>query len=105
MAKISVHYDGWVALPTRLRQLLSLKIGDELEVEMRGGELILRPVAEARASETADAIREPVSSPTITEDEPVPKRGRPMKLAVPTQSVKAAGRRKSADTSSPARKP
>lgn len=94
MVKISVHYDGWVAVPTKLRRLLGLKAGDKLEVEVEDGELILRPVGEASTAEEAPAAPESVPPPTPTKDKPITKRGRPRKIAVPAQSVKAAGRRK-----------
>ena len=37
MTKVSIRYDGWVVLPTRLRQLLRRRPGDELEAEGRAG--------------------------------------------------------------------
>ena len=105
MAKISVHYDGWIALPTRLRQFLGLQTGNELEAEVRGGELILRATSEASTAEAPAAAPESAAAPVPTEDKPAPKRGRPRKIAVPVQSVKAVGRRKSVDAPPSKRKP
>ena len=102
MTKINVHYDGWIALPSRLRQRLRLKAGDELEAEVRSGELILRRAGGTSAAEAGAAAPEPV--PTPTGDKPAPKRGRPRKIAIPVQSVKAAFRRKSVEAP-PKRKP
>ena len=92
MRKISVRSDGWVALPTRLRQLLGLKAGDELEAEVEDGELILRPVGTVAAAAEAPAVSEPVPAPAPPGGSPSRKRGRPKKVAAPPP-VRAAGRK------------
>jgi bifunctional DNA-binding transcriptional regulator/antitoxin component of YhaV-PrlF toxin-antitoxin module len=38
MATLKLHYEGWLALPTGLRQKLGLKSGDQLEAELVRGQ-------------------------------------------------------------------
>ena len=57
MSKIRIHFDGWIALPARVRQALRLEAGDELDVETRDGALVLSP-ATRRASRPGPGARE-----------------------------------------------
>ena len=50
MPTLKLHYDGWIALPVRLRQALGLSSGDRLEAELVDGALVLRPVGKTRGS-------------------------------------------------------
>jgi AbrB family looped-hinge helix DNA binding protein len=43
MATLKLHYEGWLTLPTGLRQKLGLKSGDQLEAELVRGTIVLRP--------------------------------------------------------------
>jgi bifunctional DNA-binding transcriptional regulator/antitoxin component of YhaV-PrlF toxin-antitoxin module len=59
MARLKVHYEGWLALPPDMRQKLGVATGGELEAELVEGTIVLRP-AEAKVSlrreaEKADA--------------------------------------------------
>ncbi len=47
MATLKLHYEGWLALPTGLRQKLGLKSGDQLEAELVRGTIVLRPAGRA----------------------------------------------------------
>src|SRR3954468_6433052 len=44
MTRIRINYDGWLALPTAVRQKLGLTTGDQLELELAAGIIVLRPV-------------------------------------------------------------
>src|SRR5687767_172078 len=44
MATLKLHYEGWLALPTGLRQKLGLKSGDQLEAELISGTIVLRRI-------------------------------------------------------------
>src|SRR4051794_8239220 len=44
MTKVRINYDGWLSLPTAVRQKLGLSAGDQLTVELSGGSIVLRPV-------------------------------------------------------------
>lgn len=84
-----MHYDGWLALPVRLRQALGLNTGDRLEAELVDGALVLRPVGKSRGLAPAPDTTDPnpahttqVPAPTA---DPIPIRrgpGRPRK-AIP----------------------
>jgi bifunctional DNA-binding transcriptional regulator/antitoxin component of YhaV-PrlF toxin-antitoxin module len=108
MPNIRLKYDGWLALPVAARQKLGLSTGDELEIEITGGTIVLR-----HARTAAGADRSPVEpaapavEPELTAAEPAPpavsppvKRspGRPRKTpAVPLPpALKTRGRRKAA---------
>src|SRR4051812_43335303 len=72
MTRIGINYDGWLALPSAVRQKLGLATGDQLELELADGGIVLRPV---RSGTTADE-----AAPA-----PVVKRGpgRPRKTPLP----------------------
>jgi AbrB family looped-hinge helix DNA binding protein len=48
MATLKVHYEGWVSLPSALRQKLGLGSGDRLEADLVDGAIVLRPAAKGR---------------------------------------------------------
>jgi AbrB family looped-hinge helix DNA binding protein len=48
MATLKVHYEGWVSLPSALRQKLGLGSGDRLEAGLVDGAIVLRPAAKGR---------------------------------------------------------
>ena len=115
MTTIRINYDGWLSLPTAVRQKLGLTTGDQLTVELSGGNIVLRPV---RSGTTADeaapapvAIAEPSVSatpPTAAAAAPIVKRGpgRPRKTPLPVvpPTLKArGGRRKAAAATEPGR--
>jgi AbrB family looped-hinge helix DNA binding protein len=107
MAKVRVHHDGWLALPAAVRERLGLSTGDELELEVTGGGVFLRPV---RSGGTADeAAPEPVTTaepsvpatpPAAAAAAPMVKRGpgRPRKTPLPVvpPTLKARGGRRKA---------
>ena len=43
MPTLKVHYDGWISLPSALRQQLGLHSGTRLEVHLADGAIMLRP--------------------------------------------------------------
>src|SRR5689334_602198 len=105
MTKVRVNYDGWLALPAAARQKLGLSTGDQLELEVSDGVIVLRPVRAGTATMIA-AEPSPVAEPeAASPTAPVPavKRGpgRPRKSGVPIvpPTLKArGGRRKAALT-------
>src|SRR4051812_5510980 len=113
MTRVCINYDGWLSLPTAVRQKLGLATGDQLELEVSDGGIILRPV---RSGTTADeAAPEPVATaepsvsatpPAAAAAAPIVKRGpgRPRKTPLPVvpPTLKArGGRRKAATTAEP----
>src|SRR4051812_49669642 len=65
MTRIRINYDGWLSLPTAVRQKLGLTTGDQLELELSdGGSIILRPVRSGAA--------EPAPAPVATVEPSVP---------------------------------
>jgi AbrB family looped-hinge helix DNA binding protein len=108
MPNIRLKYDGWLALPVAARQKLGLSTGDELEIELVGGAIVLRP-----ARTTAGADRSPAEpttpavEPQLAAAEPAPTvasppvkqgPGRPRKtpLVPLPPALKTRGRRKTA---------
>src|SRR3954451_5853785 len=115
MPKVRLSYDGWLALPPAVRKRLGLSTGHQLELELVGGAVVLRPADAARpppppppaVPPPADpaATRPPVGAPPpATAPDPVPtvKRGpgRPRKVpaavALPPNLRARGGRRKAA---------
>ena len=47
MPTLKLHYNGWVALPTAVRQQLGLNSGDQLDVALVDGTIVLRLAAKA----------------------------------------------------------
>jgi bifunctional DNA-binding transcriptional regulator/antitoxin component of YhaV-PrlF toxin-antitoxin module len=52
MPKVRMNYDGWLALPAAMRQKLGVDTGNELEVEVVDGRIVLRPLKSAVAAES-----------------------------------------------------
>jgi bifunctional DNA-binding transcriptional regulator/antitoxin component of YhaV-PrlF toxin-antitoxin module len=114
MATLKLHYEGWLALPTGLRQKLDLKSGDRLEAELVRGTIVLRragrsassqvlpdePEAEPeRAAAPSAGEAKPASaaaaSPAAAETLPAARRTtrKPAQAILPT-ALKSRGRRK-----------
>jgi AbrB family looped-hinge helix DNA binding protein len=100
MAKVRVNYDGWLALPATVRQRLDLSTGDELELELVDGGVVLRPLRSTAAGEaspesvTAEpaAPEPPPAAASVVERDP----GRPRKSPLPPTLKARGGRRKTA---------
>src|SRR3954451_18658367 len=117
MTKVRINYDGWLALPAAMRQRFGLTTGDQLELELSDGGIVLRPVrsgpaAERPAPEPVTTAEPPVSVapelPAAAAAAPIVKRGpgRPRKTPLPVvpPTLKArGGRRKAAATAEPGR--
>src|SRR3712207_3777334 len=56
MPSVTVHYDGGVQLPERVRRSLGLDTGDRLEAELVEDGLILRVANTARREAAAEAV-------------------------------------------------
>src|SRR4051812_24368366 len=50
MPKVRLNYDGWLALPAAVRKKLGLHTGHQLELELVGGAIVLRPPGSAGAA-------------------------------------------------------
>src|SRR4051794_9261497 len=109
MTRVRINYDGWLALPTAVRQKLGLTTGDQLELELSDGSIVLRPVRSGAAAdrttpEPADTAELPVSAtpelPAAAAAAPVVKRGpgRPRKTPLPVvpPTLKARGGKRKA---------
>ena len=113
MTTVRLNYDGWLSLPSAVRQKLGLTTGDRLELELSDGGLFLRPVrpGAVEAASAPVATTEPSVSatpPAAAAAAPMVKRGpgRPRKTALPTvpPTLKArGGKRKAAVADGPAR--
>ena len=98
MARLKVHYEGWLALPPDMRQKLGIATGGELEAELVEGTIVLRPAeakaaprrqAEEAATTTATAVAAPPVLAVVNEEaEPAPA---PASLALPA-TAKRRGR-------------
>src|SRR3954471_13385556 len=113
MTRIRINYDGWLSLPTAVRQKLGLTTGDQLELELSEGSIVLRPV---RSGTTADeAAPEPVTTaePSVpatppaaaaaarsVRRAPAPPRKPPLP-GLPPRLKARGGRRKAATTAEP----
>src|SRR3954452_17887956 len=68
MPSVTVHYDGWVQLPERMRKALRLDTGARLEAELVDGGLLLRTASATRRSAepnkaaSAEALRSSAST-------------------------------------------
>src|SRR4051795_2946424 len=109
MTRIRINYDGWLSLPTAVRQKLGLSTGDQLELELADGGIVLRPVRSGTTAEQAapapGATAEPSVSaapPAAAAAAPIVKRGpgRPRKTELPVipPTLKARGGRRKAAT-------
>ena len=110
MTRVRINYDGWLSLPTAVRQKLGLTTGDQLELEVSGGSIVLRPVrsgAEAAPEPVATAEPSvPATPPAAAAAAPMVKRGpgRPRKTPLPVvpPTLKArGGKRKAASATEP----
>jgi bifunctional DNA-binding transcriptional regulator/antitoxin component of YhaV-PrlF toxin-antitoxin module len=79
MATLKLHYEGWVSLPSGLRQKLGLSSGDRLEADLVDGALVLWPAAKTRRP--ARHEREAAGSPAADAVPAKRKPGRPWKVA------------------------
>src|SRR3954451_1352948 len=113
MPKVRLSYDGWLALPPTVRKKLGLSTGHQLELELVGGAIVLRPAgtagpvpAEPPATFPPVETRPP-APPSAAAPEPPPaaKRGpgRPRKVpaavALPPNLRARGGRREAASGS------
>ena len=58
MPNIRLKYDGWLALPVAARQKLGLSTGDELEIEVINGTIVLRPARTAAGADRSPPSRQ-----------------------------------------------
>src|SRR5690348_2295092 len=101
MARVSVNCDGWLALPATVRKRLGLSTGDQLELELIDGNIVLRPArADAAGAAPAPMAAEPAVSatpPAAAATALIVKRGpgRPRKTQLPVvpPTLKARGGR------------
>src|SRR4051794_17587526 len=56
MPTVKLHYEGWVSLPSGLRQKLGLNSGDRLEADLVNGTIVLRPATKASHSVPRDDL-------------------------------------------------
>src|SRR5689334_409344 len=107
MTTVRLNYDGWLALPAVVRQRLGLATGDQLELELAGDTVTLRPrrsggVIDRQAAELPATTAEPTAPapPPAAAASPIVKRGpgRPRKSALPVvpPTLKARGGRRKA---------
>ena len=117
MATLKLYYEGWLALPSGLRQKLGLKSGDRLEAELAGDTIVLRrPQATEPQPALGDQGKEqpaPTVAPRVGPAKPVPATTIPSTTKVPPAArrttrqpapttvppvLKSRGRRKMKDT-------
>jgi AbrB family looped-hinge helix DNA binding protein len=100
MTTVRLNYDGWLALPAAVRKKFDLSTGDQLELELSGDAIVLRPrhsggVVGREAKELPVATAEPTASapPPAAAAAPIVKPGRPRKGALPIvpPTLKARG--------------
>jgi AbrB family looped-hinge helix DNA binding protein len=92
MPKVRLNYDGWLALPAAARRALGVDTGDQLEIEVADGRIVLRPPkTSAAAGSPADeelppAAAEPEAATAATAPSAVKQGpGRPRKaIAAPS---------------------
>ena len=58
MPKVRLNDDGWLALPAAARRALGVDTGDQLEVEVINGRIVLRPLKTSAAADTPSAYEE-----------------------------------------------
>src|SRR4051794_18015434 len=59
MPKVRLSYDGWLALPAAEREKLGLSTGHQLELELVGGAVVLRPTGAAGPAPAEPAATRP----------------------------------------------
>jgi bifunctional DNA-binding transcriptional regulator/antitoxin component of YhaV-PrlF toxin-antitoxin module len=73
MPKIRLNYDGWLALPMAVRKRLGLSAGQQLELELVGGAIVLRPAGSVSAADPIPPEPAPLAEqPKAAEAEPKP---------------------------------
>jgi bifunctional DNA-binding transcriptional regulator/antitoxin component of YhaV-PrlF toxin-antitoxin module len=101
MPKVRLNYDGWLALPMAVRKRLGLSAGQQLELELVGGAIVLRPTSSVSAADPIPPEPAPLAEqPKAAAAEPIPsvssmptvKRGpgRPRKTPVAAASPSEA---------------
>ena len=86
MTTLKMHYEGWISLPSGLRQQLGLHSGTRLDVQLVNGAIMLRPTKGTRAPPDREAAIEPpavtaASTPSLETALPQKRpRGRPRKV-------------------------
>jgi AbrB family looped-hinge helix DNA binding protein len=76
MPRVRVNYEGWIALPAAVRQRFGINTGDQLEIEIANGSIVLRPASGPSAADCAvteaafAAARAVVEAPAPTAPEP-----------------------------------
>jgi AbrB family looped-hinge helix DNA binding protein len=105
MTTLKLHYEGWLALPTGLRQKLGLKSGDQLEAELVRGTIVLRPARRPTSPPGRPAEPERAAAPpageakskpaTAAKAPPAARRTarKPAQVTLPA-ALKGRGRRK-----------
>ena len=103
MSKVRLNYDGWLALPAAARRALGADTGDQLEVEVVAGRIVLRPLkTSAAAGSPADEELPPAAAEPELAAAPSPagkrgpERSRKAPPAVSPPTLKTRGRRKAA---------
>jgi bifunctional DNA-binding transcriptional regulator/antitoxin component of YhaV-PrlF toxin-antitoxin module len=107
MATLKLHFDGWLPLPVAFRRKLGLTAGDVLEAELKGGTIVLRPVAGKAAGRPAPdeveaAAAEPQPAATAPAPTPPPAGRRKTARTAPAPLIKSRGRRRPKEASLPA---
>ena len=118
MATLKLYYEGWLALPSGLRQKLGLKSGDRLEAELAGDTIVLRsggrrPTSQPALGDQGKEQPAPTVAPRVGPAKPVPATTIPSTTKVPPAArrttrqpapttvppvLKSRGRRKMKDT-------
>jgi bifunctional DNA-binding transcriptional regulator/antitoxin component of YhaV-PrlF toxin-antitoxin module len=109
MTTVRLNYDGWLALPAGMRAKLGLSTGDQIDLELADGGIMLRArrsggIVEQQAPELPVAAAEPTAAapPPAAAAAPVVRRGpgRPKKTELPVvpRTLKARGGKRKAAT-------
>jgi AbrB family looped-hinge helix DNA binding protein len=111
MAKVRVNHDGWLALPAAIRKRLGLSTGDELELELSDGDIVLRPVRSRSVAGEAAPAPATMAEPSVPSTPsaaaataPMVKRGpgrpreTPLPAVPPTLKVRGGRRKAAAET-------
>ena len=85
MTKVRLNYDGWLALPATVRQKLGLASGHQLELELVGSTIVLRPTGSAEAAGADEPVpAEPAPPAALPEPEVI----EPPQAAAPSLPAK-----------------
>ena len=84
MAKVRLNYDSWLALPAAVRKKLGLASGQQLELGLVGGAIVLRPLGSAEAAGVDEPAPAQPASPAV----PEPEVAEPSQAAAPSPPVK-----------------